>query len=254
MNENVGVWKNIGDSTVWQTIRKSPIGIFIRSAYWHIHDDWDTATITLNGYTADFETPSPESYMRVKRLADEEEVLSDIVSELQEGDVFLDVGANIGLYSVFAKSTGSKVIAAEPEPSNIEILRRNLTKVNGESQILEQALSDSNGTAHLELSESDGCHSLSDDGIEIQTARLDTLVESGGIPTPDVVKIDVEGAESAVLEGATAVLNEVRAVYCEVHPNKMSGDNDIEDLLQTAGFEVDIVEETGDQYHVIGKR
>jgi FkbM family methyltransferase len=136
-------------------------------------------------------------------------LLSDI---LHEGMTFCDVGANIGIITLFAaRRVGprGRVIAFEPTPANAEILRRNIA-LNGYGNVtvIQKAVFDAPGTARLYLSEYRGCHSLfpgpnrsSGEMIEVETVRLDSLPE---ISQVDVLKIDAEGADLGVLRSLGA--------------------------------------------------
>lgn len=114
------------------------------------------------------------------------------------------------------------MVAFEPHPGNAEKLRTNVA-YNGladDVTLLERALGDEAGAASLHLSESwDTMHSLVA-GRDGPTTRVeavpgdDVAAERG---RPDVVKIDVEGAELAVLSGMPDVLRTCRTVFCEVH-------------------------------------
>lgn len=128
------------------------------------------------------------------------------------GDTVYDIGANIGYVSLsLAKQVGSKgrVVAFEPLPKNVALLRENI-KLNHISniQVLEAAASDSAGEAVIRVSEDLAMASLvwhkQDAGaaeFTIRTVAVDNLVESGEIPPPRFVKIDVEGAEGPAVLG-----------------------------------------------------
>lgn len=138
-------------------------------------------------------------------------VLSAILSQ---GEVAVDVGANIGAISlVMASAVGAsgKVIAIEPTPRCADLLRRTMA-LNGVQdfvQIVQAAVSADNGTARLNIGLTSAHNSLlaldeSQEAIEVTVWPLDQLVTSG--LTPSLVKIDVEGAELDVLHGMSDVL------------------------------------------------
>jgi FkbM family methyltransferase len=143
--------------------------------------------------------------------------------------IFYDVGANIGFFTLIAArlvgATG-RVLAFDPVPSNIAALQHNLFP-NGYGHVLPRqlALADRVGQATLALAGESVLAHLSDYSSEHETwSTLDVRVSTvdvevaQGSPTPDVVKIDVEGAELAVLEGARQTIIDARPVIiCELH-------------------------------------
>lgn len=133
---------------------------------------------------------------------------------LSAGDTFVDVGANIGLHSLAAARVvgpSGRVVAIEPFAPTAKLLARSLS-MNGYSdfaKVFEVAASDSAESASLYLGPMSGHHSLialSEDSeeVSVQMRRLDDL-----LPAPEtaaLIKIDVEGAELAVLRGAKALI------------------------------------------------
>jgi FkbM family methyltransferase len=150
-----------------------------------------------------------------------EPITTFVVQELlQTGATFVDVGANIGFYSLITSLTkpGIKVIAFEPNPKNFDILMDNIRANGFENIHCERlAISDSVGTATLYLNGSDMSASLLPDfqkdtnpalqSIKIQTATLDDYFEKQPSGSPLVLKIDVEGHEVALLRGGRRILS-----------------------------------------------
>lgn len=140
---------------------------------------------------------------------------------LKKGMTFIDIGANIGLYSLFAsKLVGEKgrVFAIEPSSRELNKLRQNL-KLNKPSNIkfLRTALSDSNSVKKLNIAVSpyDGHNSFGQFGYEttktdhmeeVITKTLDKLIQEARIKRIDAIKIDVEGAEESILKGGSQTL------------------------------------------------
>jgi FkbM family methyltransferase len=144
--------------------------------------------------------------------------LQRIIKEyVNVGDVVYDIGANIGYVSLsLARRVGASgsVVAFEPVPQTIALLRRNL-QINGITNIqaLEIAASDRRGKATMRVTENSSTASLiwhrndpSANEVQIETISIDELVESGRLSTPSFVKIDVEGAEDKVLLGLRRTL------------------------------------------------
>ena len=165
-------------------------------------------------------------------LAAEAVMLGYLKSIIRPGDVVYDIGANLGLYTRFAGWFGAgEVYAFEPMSENIEILQRNVAAAGRDrpkTQVLALAAGDSDGEELLQVDDvmsatacldrvrgGDASYGRQAYGLgplteKVRVARLDTLIESGTLPVPAVIKIDVEGAEGLVLEGATRLLEKHR--------------------------------------------
>jgi FkbM family methyltransferase len=142
-----------------------------------------------------------------------------IAARLRLGMVAYDVGANVGFYTLlFSKLVGEsgKVFAFEPFPENLVDLLAHL-RLNGADncRAISGALAREAGIAPFREgpSNSMGALAAEDAVLRVPTMSLDALVDAGVIPPPDLVKIDVEGAEAAVLEGARGLLQRTRAIW-----------------------------------------
>ena len=135
----------------------------------------------------------------------------EIAATVRPGMVCFDIGANVGFYSLLmSKIAGPRgiVVAFEPVPRNCGFLRRHLL-INACTNVVVQdlALADFDGTASFEPTQSSCEGHLAEKGsLVVRCARIDSLVAAGEIAAPDVMKIDVEGAEKAVLDGANRVI------------------------------------------------
>ena len=145
---------------------------------------------------------------------------------LRPGMTFLDAGANEGAYTVFAAArTGPQgtVWAFEPSPREAERLRYNL-ELNGlAARVFTVALSDFHGEAQFTISQAEhsGHNTLGaianpgvdvEQTITVEARPLDEIVEKEGLARVDVLKIDVEGAELQLLQGAEETLRKCRPV------------------------------------------
>jgi len=136
-------------------------------------------------------------------------------SECRPGDTVIDVGANIGWYTVIASKlvgNAGRVIAFEPDPENFAILERNvLANGCGNVSIEQKALSNVAGTLTLYLDqENKGTHSTvfrrkGGRSVQVEALRLDDYLKNR-CKKVDLVKVDVEGAEPMVLEGMTRTI------------------------------------------------
>jgi FkbM family methyltransferase len=129
-----------------------------------------------------------------------------------EAGVVIDVGANVGFFTLkFARwvGAGGRVLAVEPAPANVEHLRHALAvaALSGNTEVICAAASDHIGAAHLELNPfHPGDHKLASSGLIVSVTTLDAEVEARALTRVDLIKIDVQGAESMVLAGAQATL------------------------------------------------
>jgi FkbM family methyltransferase len=130
---------------------------------------------------------------------------------VQPGMTCLDIGANVGYYTLlFSKLTGpsGRVFAFEPLPANGNYLRRHVRMNRCQNvRVFDLALTDFNGEAAFAEHENRSMGNLSNAGsLTVHCTTLETLLRDGEIETPHVLKIDVEGAELAVLLGGRQIL------------------------------------------------
>jgi len=129
------------------------------------------------------------------------------VELVRPGMVCWDVGANVGFYTLlFAELVGpqGKVFAFEPLGRNVDLLRRHV-EINGyrNVRIFPCALADFDGEVSFDPGPNPSIGRIAPSGpLRVPCARADTLLATGEVEAPDVIKIDVEGAEAAVLRGA----------------------------------------------------
>lgn len=219
----------------------------------------ESVTASVGGVTATFGVPTTQEAFWLRNLDDEEAaVREDVVGEVRDGDVFWDGGANIGLVSCFAGGAATvEVVAFEPFPENARKLRDNLER-NGLAEratVREVALGAATGTGDLAVAENwDTMHSLAGDGaetIEVAVVRGDELVD---VSAPDVLKIDVEGAERDVLDGLGSLLGDCRTVYCEVHDARGVDGAAIRGRLEREGFTVSEITADENTTNLVARR
>lgn len=128
---------------------------------------------------------------------------------LDPGEVFLDVGANRGWYTVLAAMLGARVLAVEADRTALRLLRRNIKEAGVTNRVIVLPYAATN-TRSLAPFYSSSDSQLSRLGIEsdhgpklqgVETATLAGLLNDLGVSRIDFIKIDVEGAEAKVLEG-----------------------------------------------------
>lgn len=184
-----------------------------------------------------FDTPNRNTLLRAETLFSKEPDTIEWISGFAADETLLDVGANVGMYTIFAACVrGTTVFAFEPESQNYAILNRNihLNRVNDRVRAYCVALSDKTGVDRLYLSgflPGGSCHSLgqpldhhnrpvSSPFVQgCMSSTIDELVGGGAIPVPAHIKIDVDGLEHKVIAGARTTLRDtrVRSVLVEIN-------------------------------------
>ena len=134
-------------------------------------------------------------------------------SSLEEGNIVIDVGANIGMFTVrAAELVGVKglVVAIEPEPRNLTLLQRNIESHNlNNVKVVRKAVSDKATKMPLYLSNFSPAPSLSfrcENYIEVEVDSLDSIVSELELDHVDFIKINAEGVELEILKGAEKIL------------------------------------------------
>jgi FkbM family methyltransferase len=138
---------------------------------------------------------------------------------LQPGDLFVDVGANVGSYTIWAAERGAEVIALEPAPDTYALLTENIA-LNGYQVTAVRAAAGSRcGTARFTAGQDAGNRLDPDGPASTPLVTIDSLL---GDRTAAGLKIDVEGFELAVLEGCAAALAGHRIGLIQLEWNAMS--------------------------------
>jgi FkbM family methyltransferase len=176
----------------------------------------------------------PISHAHVGSIAGgnlESAVQEAMVRHLPRGGVFYDIGANLGFFSLLAAHLSGlhegRVYAFEAAPDNAAAIRANaaLNRI-GNVQVIAKAVSGRSGRGRLQVVDDQswsklveyGEHPFTERVIDVELVALDDLVGCGELPPPTVVKIDVEGAEIAVLAGMRETITRHRpAIICELH-------------------------------------
>lgn len=189
---------------------------------------------------------------------------SQVMATLRPGDTVVDAGANVGIYAIaMAKRVRPGVVHAfEPDPRAARGLREHvrLNRVEDAVVVEERAVGDIDGVVTMTLRTSDTNSSIAAlplppgiqdrsaiEEIDVPAVRLDT--QFAGVRV-DVLKVDVEGFEGAVLDGAETLLRDPvrrpRTIFLEVHPWALPRPPEaLADLLVSAGYDVDKLDPGG---------
>lgn len=161
---------------------------------------------------------------------------------LHPGDLFIDVGANVGTYTIWAAEHGASVISVEPDPEARRRLRRNLALNGYEADIVPLALANRPGRTLFTVGRGQTnrfANSVDTEAVSVEATTLDELIGNRFVAG---VKIDVEGAERLVLEGAARALSEGRIRLLQLEWNARSldllgeGRRPVADLLESHGY------------------
>lgn len=206
-----------------------------------------------------FEVSSPEEQARIAGYGDERLFLEYFLSRLAPADIVFDIGASVGLFSLHAalRLEGGRVYAFEPDPAIRQRLLDNhaLNRRPDNCCFVSWAVSDRRGEAILyseglagpspSLRRLAGEGASGCDEVAVTTLSLDEAIAEGELPVPDVVKIDIEGAEILCLKGASKLLHggwgkRPRLVFLETHPDYLpafgSDVGEVFGLLAGAGY------------------
>jgi FkbM family methyltransferase len=191
---------------------------------------------------------------RARTFNDKEPEMLDWLDEnLQDEDVFFDVGANVGIYSIYAalRKPTATIYAFEPEYSNLHNLKQNILENDLKKNISPYsiALDENSGISQLLIQDTTpgaALHTVSKIDLKythtgeevvwregIATMTLDEFCFLSQV-TPNLIKIDVDGTETAILKGGQKTFSslELRTVYIEVEKDRI----ECEDILSNYGF------------------
>lgn len=182
-------------------------------------------------------------------------VVGEVESRLGPGDVAYDVGAHLGYLTLImarAVSPDGRVVAVEPDPEVAARLRRNVGRSPWARvvEIVEAAVAARPGRARFARSATGGTGSIDARGeLVVDCATLDGLWARFG--APNLVKVDVEGREMDVLEGAAGLLASKRvALVLEAHSGEAA--SRCRNLLQQAGYSCRHLSESPRTVHLLG--
>jgi FkbM family methyltransferase len=182
-----------------------------------------------------------------------------LATYLKPGHVFCDIGANVGFFTVIAArlvGPSGRVYAFEPMPDNAVLLRRNV-ELNAfrHVTVVEKAVSSASGQGELLLSHFSGGSALLTatappdlkGRIPVELVSVDDLVAGRDVAAPNVVKIDVEGAELDVLRGMSATIQAHKPIIVyevddgdpEAFERKQA---DCRSFLQPFGYRLSVLE------------
>lgn len=211
-----------------------------------------------------YNTPNDVTTIRVRTLLTKEPDTIQWLEAMPAGSTLLDVGANVGMYTMFAAVIrNTTVYAFEPESQNYALLNANIeaNQLSGQVLAYPLALSDGAQLDRLYLQnfvQGGSCHSFAEEvGFDLKPRRagfvqgaysvsIDQLVDSGSMPVPDFIKLDVDGIEHRVLRGAAKTLTnpKVKQILVELNTH-LEEHRSIIEWLQSIGFAYDAQQAQG---------
>jgi FkbM family methyltransferase len=201
-----------------------------------------------------FATPNALCKWRAQSFSDKEPETLEWIDAMPEGAVLWDVGANVGLYAVYAaRKRNCQVWAFEPSVFNLELLARNvfLNGLTNNVCIVPLALNDRLGASQMHMTSTDWGGALSSFGqkfgwdgelikhiFEFQTMgmSMEDAVQRLSIPSPDYIKMDVDGIEHLILKGGPSVLRGIKGILIEVNDAFQEQASQCHALLTKAGL------------------
>lgn len=212
--------------------------------------------IKHENFTYKFHTPNRLTYWRAKTFLSKEPETLEWIDSFEENAVFYDIGANIGLYSIYAaaRKKNIKIYSFEPAFFNYHLLNKNI-HANGlgdKVTALCLALGDKNCQDVLNIPRMiDGAaytsfgKSVDHNRKEIPTVfkqgslgfKLDRLIPEFSIPYPNYVKIDVDGLELEVVKGMETILGTggLKSVSIELN-SELASTKKIEIIMDKSGL------------------
>ena len=214
----------------------------------------ETEVMHRDGMTLRIAAANPLHGLRARTLFTKEPETLEWIDRMQPGAVLWDVGANVGVYTVYAAvARQAKVVAFEPSVFNLEFLARNINNndILDRVTIVPLPLSDCTKINEMRLSSSEWGGALSTFG-ETYDGNGDPLVQILGylmpgltmddakklfsLVQPEFIKIDVDGIEALILAGGEEVLTGARSVLIEINDDFESQAVNCELILRRQGF------------------
>ena len=218
----------------------------------------ETGSVNYHGQEVKFYTPTRKTAGRVKKIFRKEPITITWMDNMKQGDTVIDIGANVGMYSLMsAVSRKVNVYAFEPEASNYNLLCQNIRLNNVQHKVTAYCAGtlDYDGFSVLNIAQDrdvgpgGSCHTVDEEknfdlskmnvafkqGINI--VKLDTFCKQMNI-VPDHIKMDVDGLEHRVIDGAEESIQKSKTVIIELNTNLTEHNNAV-GKMKSLGFKLD---------------
>lgn len=224
----------------------------------------------INGVKMHLDITNPQTWDLRNNKNYEDDVKKIFLSKIKEGDIVIDVGANIGYFSLLAaKKIGSKgkIFAIEPMKQANNWLKKNL-KLNDfkNVEVLEVAIGDKQGTMKMYKKSESSEMIILDPTIsktdlimcgEINIKTIDNIISQKKIKKVNLLKIDVEGFEYEALLGCKESFksNKIENIICEIHTtylkNREIDEQDIYSFIQENNFSIQELSIYAETKHIL---
>ncbi|MDO8594371.1 MAG: FkbM family methyltransferase [bacterium] len=169
--------------------------------------------------------------------------------------IVLDLGANIGAFSLFAleavRQRGGKIFAYEPDESNFKILQKNIALNQGAGVIIaiKEAIHTSEGGQEFFLSAQEYAHSLVEEQLggasvgsqKVQCTTIEKVLKKYDLEAVDLLKLDIEGSEYEVLyQFPPELFKKIRNIVLEIHLHSRYSSKELVSFLEKQGFIVSV--------------
>ena len=234
-------------------LSKTSAGLYVYQQIIDMVMKWERS-VTYGSHRLNFAVPNRLNQYRIDTFATKEPETLEWIDSIPEGSVLWDIGANIGLYAIYAaKVRNCRVYGFEPSVFNLELLARNicLNSLQHQITIIPVALSDQLGVSLFKMTTTEWGGALSSFGqdfdqngtplkdiFEYQTLGISMCdaVSLFNIPQPDYIKIDVDGIEHFILRGGSNVLVKVKGVLIEINDAFDDQAEESVQILEKAGL------------------
>ena len=214
-------------------------------------------SVLHNNIKMNFTVPNQLNQFRVNTFSEKEPETLEWIDTFPDNSTLWDIGANVGLYSIYAaKARNCRVIAFEPSVFNLELLARNIFLNNLEEQIkiFPLPLSNKLGPNCMRLTTMEWGGALSsfgenvgwdgkpiDDIFSFYTygCSMDQTMSIFNLPQPHFIKMDVDGIEHIILEGGENILKIIKGILIEINDDFIEQGTKAKRYLEDAGLVLD---------------
>jgi len=212
-----------------------------------------TKLVEHKGIKMEFSTPNDISYWRAESFSSKEPETLDWIDKIPNGKILWDIGANVGLYSIYAAKKDIEVISFEPSVFNLELLARNifLNDLTEKICIVPIPLSSSINRNSMNLTTKSWGGALSTFGEEFDQdgnhfepifkfntvgLSMNDATNFLNLPFPNFIKMDVDGLEHIILEGGENILEMIDGILIEVNENFIEQADGVSNILKKSGL------------------